>query len=338
MALVVLALGGLAVLPLPRSRQPPLDAPAIADVRAWGYQLQRARPGLVGPDVDLLVIDYSADGTGQRAYSRDDIARFRARPGQHRVQPAPPRRLVLAYMSIGEAESYRYYWSPLWSAARPSWLGPENKEWKRNYLVRFWQPGWQRVIVNPRPSALQRLSEFHLHWTKPYVDRVIEAGFDGVYLDRVDAFEAWTGEHASAERDMVDFVKTISAYAKTRRPGFLVVPQNGEELLAHPDYIAAIDAVAKEDLLHGLGGDEVRNAEDDVTSTLAFLDKAKAARLPVLVVEYLRDPERRFEADVRLRQHGFVPLFTTRQLNLPPQAQFQVRPPGDAANSAPDSR
>ena len=324
-ALGVLVLGVLAVVPLQRSRLAAGDGPAVGDVRTWGYQLQRARPGEIGRDVDLVVIDYSADGTGPRAFSREDVARFRRRDGHAAPAAANPHdtakpRLVLAYMSVGEAESYRYYWSPFWSAAVPGWLGPENKDWKRNFAVRFWEPGWQQVIVNARPSALQRLTEFHLHWTKPYLDRIIEAGFDGVYLDRVDAFEAWTGERAGAERDMVDFVKTISAYAKARRPGFLVVPQNGEELLVHSDYVGAIDAVAKEDLLYGLGGDEVRNSDEDVTSTVSFLGRARAAGLPVLAVEYLRDAEQRFEADVRLRELGFVPLFASRQLNLPPPA------------------
>jgi cysteinyl-tRNA synthetase len=38
--------------------------------------------------------------------------------------------IALAYMSIGEAEEYRFYWQPEWAYAPPAWLGPENPDWQ----------------------------------------------------------------------------------------------------------------------------------------------------------------------------------------------------------------
>lgn len=32
------------------------------------------------------------------------------------------KRLVICYMSIGEAEDYRYYWNGAWKTGKPSWL------------------------------------------------------------------------------------------------------------------------------------------------------------------------------------------------------------------------
>ena len=222
-------------------------------------------------------------------------------------------------MSIGEAETYRYYWWSHWRVLPPAWLGTENKDWKDHFPVRFWKPAWQRRIFEPQPSALQRLTEFHLRWTKPYLDRIIDAGYDGVYLDRVDVFENWANERPTAEAEMVAFVREISAYAKARRPGFLVVPQNAEDLLRLPEYRKAIDAVAKESLLFGLEGDEKRNSEADVMSVVALLTEAQSDHIPVLVVEYLAEPEKRFEALQRLSELGFLPLFAGRQLNAIPE-------------------
>ena len=45
------------------------------------------------------------------------------------------KRLVLAYMSIGEAEDYRYYWQKDWERNKPSWLDAENPDWPGNYKV-----------------------------------------------------------------------------------------------------------------------------------------------------------------------------------------------------------
>jgi hypothetical protein len=42
-------------------------------------------------------------------------------------KPDGSRRLITAYLSVGETENYRYYWKPQWSKQRPAWIGKENK-------------------------------------------------------------------------------------------------------------------------------------------------------------------------------------------------------------------
>jgi cysteinyl-tRNA synthetase len=83
-------------------------------------------------------------------------------------------RLMICYMSIGEAEDYRYYWQADWSSHKPSWLGTENPDWPRNYKVKYWDKNWQNIIFGNDQS---------------YLKKILDAHFDGVYLDMVDAFE-----------------------------------------------------------------------------------------------------------------------------------------------------
>ncbi len=144
-------------------------------------------------------------------------------------------RKVIAYISIGEAEDYRPYWRKEWvsrgklTAAAPAWLGAENPEWKGNYRVKYWQAAWQKLILAS-------------------IDEAIAHGFDGVYLDIVDGFETFEQDgnqfldgrvnpetRQSYRRDMVDWVKAISAHARARNPAALVIPQNGSQLVAHAD-------------------------------------------------------------------------------------------------------
>ena len=158
-AAFVAALLGLAQLPAPpRPKLAERDGPAFASIKAWGYQLQGARPELIPLEIDLLVIDHARDAADKHLFSSADVEEFRRRPGAK-------SRIVLAYMSIGEAEIYRSYWRPSWTSLtlapllRPGWLGLENKEWKGNYLVRYWQPGWQNLIVAPNRSRLDALRQ-----------------------------------------------------------------------------------------------------------------------------------------------------------------------------------
>lgn len=90
-------------------------------------------------------------------------------------------RLLICYMSIGEAEDYRYYWQAGWKPGSPEWLGPTNPEWAGNYKVRYWYPEWQRIIFG----------DVQVNGNDSYLKMIIDAGFDGVYLDIIDAFDYW---------------------------------------------------------------------------------------------------------------------------------------------------
>ena len=111
-------------------------------------------------DYDILIIDPFYEDF---PLSREEVESLK-------VKANGGSRLVIAYMSVGEAEDYRYYWNPDWSVKPPSWLLGENPEWPGNFKVRYWEEGWREVVYG-------------------YLGRVMEAGFDGAYLDVVDAFE-----------------------------------------------------------------------------------------------------------------------------------------------------
>jgi len=89
------------------------------------------------------------------------------------------KRLVISYMSIGEAEDYRYYWENNWLTHPPDWLAGENPDWEGNYKVKYWNSNWQNIIYGNDNS---------------YLKKIIDAGFDGVYLDIIDAFEYFEDE------------------------------------------------------------------------------------------------------------------------------------------------
>lgn len=244
----------------------------LDNVRSWGYQLQQVDPAAVAAaPYDLVVIDYARDGTANSAFEPARIAQMQRKPdGQ--------RRIVLAYLSIGEAEDYRFYWQRDWAVAPPAWLGAENPDWPGNYAVHYWDPAWQALILDGPGS---------------YLDAIIDAGFDGVYLDRIDAFDVPDVDHSRPRRLqlMSDFVGRIASHARERRPGFIVVGQNGEELLGDPAYAATVDGAGKEDLFFGIAGDGVANGNAELRASLRYLQPFLASGKPVLLVEYLDDPQ-----------------------------------------------
>jgi cysteinyl-tRNA synthetase, unknown class len=272
--------------------------PALQAVKTWDYQLRRLDvAAAAGRPSDMIVVEAGNGGDGTGVRDAADVA-------QLRIKPDGGRRLVIAYLSIGEAEDYRAYWQPAWRETPPAWLIGENCRWPRNYLVRFWMPEWQALMIGSANSALAR---------------VIELGFDGVYLDRVDVYQDAVDlgliKSSPARAAMIQFVRDLSARAKALRTDFKVIVQNAEELLDSKSYRAAIDAVAKEDLLHGLKGTGVRNAASDISDSREALKRLRADGKPVFAIEYLTSDEQIATARAELARNHFTPVFPTRGLD-----------------------
>jgi cysteinyl-tRNA synthetase, unknown class len=273
-------------------------ARVLAAAKSWGYQLQSIDPDqLVALPYDMLVIDYSRDGKQANALTPDDLARLK-------VKPDGKRRIVLSYLSIGEAEAYRYYWKWYWGwffgLFAPEWRGPQNREWRGNYGVRYWLDDWQNIIFKGENS---------------YVARILKAGFDGVYLDKVDEYVDMAGRHPAARADMSAFVIALAARARELNPACLVLPQNGEGLLSDAEYRAAIDGIGKEDLLYGEVKNQRPNNPEIIDANLKLLRLLRADGKPVFVVEYLDNAKEIQRARQLLLANGFVPYFADRGLD-----------------------
>ncbi len=265
-------------------------------VRHWAYLLQvdaAARAALENSAFDLLVIDY-ADTDGVPFTAGQVVALKNGPCG---------RRVVLAYMSIGEAEDYRFYWDPAWATTPPSWLGSVNPDWPGNYKVRFWEPQWQQIIVPPGLPA-----------GNSYVERIQAAGFDGVYLDIIDAFQYWRdlGERPQAAGDMVSFVQKIASYARGVNSGFYVFPQNGADLATQPGYL---------DLVSGIGAEDTwyndNNAQDpnQTAWTLPLLRMFGDAGGVVLSIDYVTQSGLIDDFYSTAQAEGFVPYASVRDLD-----------------------
>lgn len=86
----------------------------------------------------------------------DDALFSASEVAQLKVKENGGQRLVISYMSIGEAEDYRYYWNNTWAVGDPSWIEDENPDWEGNYKVVYWDPAWQAIIFGNDDSYLKK--------------------------------------------------------------------------------------------------------------------------------------------------------------------------------------
>lgn len=265
---------------------------AWGDVKSWAYQLQNPDvEEIEGWEADLFVIDYSRDGTEGGRFSRGDVERMRRGEGNR------PRRIV-AYMSIGEAEPYRFYWREEWRPGSPAWLLQPNPDWPDNYRVRFWARPWREVLLDRNEG---------------YLTRILEAGFDGVYLDIVDGYRDFEKERPTARAEMIRLVRAIAEQARRIDEDFGVFPQNAPELLEDEAYLSILTGVGKEET-YFLATDR-RQDEGETEWTETMLDRVVARRGLVLEVDYCERPRNVREARRRARERGYLPYCTTVKLD-----------------------
>lgn len=212
----------------------------------------------------FLVIDYSKDGTEEKKFNPLEIKT---------LKNTGPK--VIAYLSIGEAENYRWYWKKEYFKNPPNWLGPENKNWPGNYKVKYWEDDWKNIVFE-------------------YINKILDQGFDGIYLDRIDSYKFWYEngyEISFTSQKMIELVHEIYLYVKDRTDDFLIIPQNGEDIIEFDfdkNYINSISGIGIESLFYFIGK---KVDEETLNERLNYILKFKNSGKFVLVTNYIFDPK-----------------------------------------------
>lgn len=234
-------------------------------VRSWGYQLQnyeKSPPWIWKTDV--LVLDPNADQGEGGKFSPSHWKRLKERK--------EGVNLLFAYLSIGEAEDYRGYFASL-KKDHAHILAEENPDWPGNFKVRYWEEAWQTII-------LHRVSE------------IVEEGYDGLYLDIVDAWWYFKEEYEHSKSAMIRFVQRISKEAKQlSKKEFYIIPQNAGFLVNNYSYLSAIDGIGRESVFFGEQGLSKENTDERIKQSLEELEILFSHNKMVMMVEYDLDKE-----------------------------------------------
>ena len=292
--------------------------------RTFMYQIQGldrrgAITALAKTDYPLLVLEPTNTNRGSEDFNTARMVR--------RLQwtPRGKRRVILAYIDIGEAEDYRAYWQSDWRA--PSGGNPGSPDfilkadpdgWSGNYPVAYWDARWQGIWLGE--GGLVR--------------RLAAAGFDGVYLDWVEAYDDDTVRAAARRagvntvRKMVGFIRRIKRNGRLVNPNFVVVAQNAPYLIDRDSrYARIIDGLGVEDTWFGgeadapwkspRGGD-IPNRNEGRFSTGGLkrqYQKYIRAGLPVFSIDYCLSRANAAQVYRDARAAGLRPLVTRTALS-----------------------
>lgn len=302
----------------------------LKDAKTWMCQLQCLDKGgavgaLAATDYDVLVIEPTNTVKGNEKWDGRQVIK--------RLKAKRPDRLVLAYIDIGEAESYRTYWKKDWrppskgEPGHPKFIITEDPDgWAENYPVAYWYKGWHKVVIDGKKSLLKR---------------AIADGYDGIYMDWVNAYDEGQvrkvarKEGVDAAEAMVDFIGHLRKVARKKDPEFLVVAQNASYLLDEDRrYARVIDAIALEDMWYRgeagatwndpKGGD-IPNKDTGKWSTRGRLKQCRKYQKrgkPVFTCDYCLKKKNAQKVYAASQRRGLVPVVTRVSL-----ARLTTTPP-----------
>lgn len=263
----------------------------LNDVKNWGYFINNTDKRVVHKSSYQMVVIDTCDSDGNE-FSSEDI-KYMKEDG----------KLLIAYISLGEAENYRWYWKKEWNKRKPPFIGKENPDWPGNYPVNFWHPEWRTI-------------------TEQILDKVITQGFDGIYIDKVDVYNDLGGTE-----ELIKYIKNyiyyVSFYVKSRIKDFIVISQNAEELARDKDdkpdliYLSCLDGIAREDLWFTGDADGNKGPKTPASEVNEIVDNLniwKANGKAVFVVEYVSGKLWHY-ADERLKKLGFIGTSQPRELD-----------------------
>jgi cysteinyl-tRNA synthetase, unknown class len=148
------------------------DVTKIGDIKNYLYLINPQEydsreeyvAALAKTDYDLVTVDLFFDK--YNPLTPEQVAKLKKKSNGS-------KRLVVCYMNIGAAENWRYYWNPNWKLGSPAFLKKPYEGYENEIYVEYWNPAWQKIIYGNDDS---------------YLKKIIDAGFDGVYLDNTEAY------------------------------------------------------------------------------------------------------------------------------------------------------
>jgi uncharacterized protein (TIGR01370 family) len=191
-------------------------------------------------------------------------------------------KTVVGYLSIGEVNSTRAYFN---NVKAQNLVLQENKNWQGSFFIDVRNPLWTRRVV------------------EELVPKIIQKGFNGIFLDTVDNAPYLEQQDPRQYRGMADAMVQLIKTIRQNYPAIKIIVNRGFDIL--PRIESEIDMVLGESIVES----QVRSLQDL---------KKRRPGVTILTLDYV-DPSNRsavVQTYRRQRANGFNPYVSTRELNM----------------------
>lgn len=213
--------------------------------------------------------------------------------------------LVVAYLSVGEAEPGRAWYND--GRVNLQWLLDKNEDWG-SYYVDAGQAGWQQLMAD-------LTSEF------------IAVGFDGVFLDTIDTVDIFP----DTKSGMITLIHGL----RTTYPDALLVQNRGFSVAE--EVAGDLDAIMFEDLATTYNfATSTYDYVDNSATAEEMVALQRQTGLPILALDYapVDNPAMAYLATQMARNYGFIPAVSTINLDDIPDYRLDQNLPAEVRVSS----
>ena len=304
----------------------------LDQVTTWTYNISNVnsteqQDQLIGTHFDMYVLEPVVT---EKGLSDFDISGLVSDIRNYNINNYGKDPIILAYIDIGQAEDWRWYWQSGWKIGEPDWIvGGDPDDWEGCYPVAYWNLAWENIVIYGSGGM-------------SHLDESLKAGFDGIYMDWVEGYDDENvitkadADGVNPVNEMFNFIEKIRNYARSdsphANPDYLVIAQNASSLYEENPtrYLQLIDGIALEAIWYdGTGGFDDWSSQssyntptndiypDWTEEVLAFLQPMKG-KLPIFCAEYAQDiGGLNLATEIyssKAPGEGFIPYCTRRSL------------------------
>lgn len=179
---------------------------------------------------------------------------------------------LVGYLSVGEAEEYRWYWPRV---RGKEFLVEKNETWKGDYRVDIRSHEWQQLLL------------------EEVIPRILQQGYEGLFLDTIDTAPYLEGKdplrYRGSTKALVQFIKDL----RRKFPTLLIYPNNGLEMLG--EYATDVNGVFVEDLYthYDFVSKKTLQTQPEITHDKeSLLDQFRTRyQKPVMTILYEKEPK-----------------------------------------------
>jgi len=229
-------------------------------------------------------------GESNEVFLSDKFKLIILEPDNPLMIPQKTDTVFIGYISLGEAEEFRWYWKKI---KDEDFVLEENPDWEGDYYVDIRNPLWQKYVI------------------EKIIPEILRKGFDGLFLDTIDMAEYLEDvdpdKYAGCVDSMVEMIKKI----RMNYPDIYLISNNGMILL---DKIKGyIDFALVEDLYTSYDFDKNKYRLQTPQITMEMFeimnDFSKKTGVPVLTLDYLDPVDKKGIMKImrKSRADGFYP-------------------------------
>jgi len=209
-----------------------------------------------------------------------------------------PQCIRIGYISLGEAENYRSYWNAI---SNKTWIISKNPNWEGAYYVDIRSEEWHNLIL------------------KEIIPKIVDNGFQGLFLDTLDTVDFleynFESQYNGAQQAMINLVKEI----RQLYPGLLIISNGGFSILK--EISPYLDGILVEDIhmMVDFENDTYRKvSKEDREYKLNIINETLSVnRLPVFNIDYISQTDKKLIKKYfnKSKKLGFKPYIAEKDLN-----------------------